>query len=103
MISLVFHTYISVLNLQTLPEIRYNRAQIKTNRVERTFGIWKRFPCLSRGMGNKLETIYNIIIAAVLHNIALILKNILPLNENLSLEFSISVDIHDQEKWQFKL
>lgn len=60
------------------PSICYNRAQLKTrNIVERTFGIWKRrFPCLSRGLGNKLSTVSNIIVAcAVLHNLSLILND----------------------------
>lgn len=62
------------------PAVRYNRAQIKTrNIVERTFGIWKRrFPCLSRGLGNNLTTVSHIIVAcAVLHNISLILNDIM--------------------------
>ncbi|CAG9109077.1 unnamed protein product [Plutella xylostella] len=65
------------------PSIRYNRAQIKTrNIVERTFGIWKRrFPCLSRGLGNKLVTVSNIIVAcAVLHNISLQLNDDMSFN-----------------------
>ncbi|XP_049870553.1 putative nuclease HARBI1 isoform X2 [Pectinophora gossypiella] len=60
------------------PTVRYNRAQIKTrNIVERTFGIWKRrFPCLQRGMGNKLTTVSNIIVAcAVLHNLSIHLND----------------------------
>nr|XP_021195845.1 putative nuclease HARBI1 isoform X1 [Helicoverpa armigera] len=73
------------------PQIRYNRAQIKTrNIVERTFGIWKRrFPCLSKGLGNKLQTVSLIIVAcAVLHNLSLIL------NDNMAL----GIDSHsDQE------
>ncbi|KAH9629150.1 hypothetical protein HF086_011773 [Spodoptera exigua] len=73
------------------PQIRYNRAQIKTrNIVERTFGIWKRrFPCLSKGLGNKLQTVSLIIVAcAVLHNLSLIL------NDNMALV----IDSHsDQE------
>ncbi|KAF9417921.1 hypothetical protein HW555_005066 [Spodoptera exigua] len=73
------------------PQIRYNGAQIKTrNIVERTFGIWKRrIPCLSKGPGNKLETVSLIIVAcAVLHNLSLIL------NDNMAL----GIDSHsDQE------
>lgn len=66
------------------PSIRYNRAQIKTrNIVERTFGIWKRrFPCLSRGLGNNLATVSHIIVAcAVLHNISLILNDVMTFSE----------------------
>lgn len=66
------------------PLLRYNRAQVKTrNVVERTFGIWKRrFPCLTKGIGNKLQTVSNIIVAcAVLHNLSLVL------NDNIELNF----------------
>ncbi|KAJ2951928.1 hypothetical protein O0L34_g4179 [Tuta absoluta] len=65
---------------QDPPSMRYNRAQIKTrNIVERTFGIWKRrFPCLKRGLGNKLTTVSNIIVACgVLHNLTLILNDVM--------------------------
>ncbi|XP_049872110.1 putative nuclease HARBI1 isoform X1 [Pectinophora gossypiella] len=67
------------------PSVRYNRAQIKTrNVVERTFGIWKRrFPCLSRGLGNKLSTVSHIIVScAVLHNLSLILNDVMVFDEN---------------------
>ncbi|CAH1997234.1 unnamed protein product [Acanthoscelides obtectus] len=59
---------------QTLPQQRYNNAQIKTrNPVERLFGVCKRrFPCLSLGMRLKLETMCEVIVAtAVLHNMCL--------------------------------
>lgn len=58
------------------------------------FGIWKRrFPCLSRGMGNKLETVCNIIVAcAGLHNIALILKDALIIDNNFPIELPIPID-----------
>ncbi|KAJ2940972.1 hypothetical protein O0L34_g10235 [Tuta absoluta] len=52
----------------------YNKVQSRTrNIVERSFGMWKRrFPCLRRGLGNKLSTVSNIIMAcAVLFNIGL--------------------------------
>ncbi|PSN53128.1 hypothetical protein C0J52_06273 [Blattella germanica] len=50
------------------------------NIVERLFGVWKRrFPCLSSGLRNKLETIPNIIVAcAVLHNISLQINDNIP-------------------------
>ena len=78
---------------QDAPSVRYNRAQIKTrNIVERTFGIWKRrFPCLSKGLGNKLPTVSYIIVAcAVLHNLSLIL------NDRMSLPENEDDDRHDQ-------
>ena len=65
----------------TSAEQMYNRIHIKTrNVVERTFGRWKRrFPCLSRGLGNKLVTVSNIIVAsAVLFNISLITNDMMP-------------------------
>lgn len=60
---------------------RYNLVQGKTRRiVERTFGVWKRrFPCLSKGLGNKLICVTTIVVAcAVLHNLSLTLDNVLP-------------------------
>lgn len=70
-----------ILNPTQPSEERYNRAHIKTrNVVERAFGMWKRrFPCLSRGLGNKIETVANIIVAcAVLHNISLTAQDTMP-------------------------
>ncbi|XP_026736278.1 putative nuclease HARBI1 [Trichoplusia ni] len=65
----------------THAEQTYNRVHVKTrNVVERTFGRWKRrFPCLSRGLGNKLTTVSNIIVAcAVLFNISLSTNDMMP-------------------------
>ncbi|XP_063899592.1 putative nuclease HARBI1 [Helicoverpa armigera] len=65
----------------THAEQTYNKVHIKTrNVVERTFGRWKRrFPCLSRGLGNKLITVSNIIVAcAVLFNISLVTNDMMP-------------------------
>lgn len=62
-----------LLNLETAAERKFNQAQIKTRGIiERTFGIWKRrFPILSLGIRNKLETAQSIIVGtAVIHNIA---------------------------------
>lgn len=59
----------------------YNESQIRTrNVIERTFGLWKRrFPILSMGMRMKLNTVQNVIVAcAVLHNIAIDGRDILP-------------------------
>lgn len=59
-------------------EERYNKAQIKTrNSVERLFGIWKRrFPCLNKRLGNKIQNVPPIIVAcAVLHNLAIKFKD----------------------------
>ncbi|XP_060524763.1 putative nuclease HARBI1 [Cylas formicarius] len=55
-------------------EILYNSSQIRTrNVVERLFGVWKRrFPCLAKGLGTKLETTCVIVVAcAVLYNIGI--------------------------------
>jgi len=51
--------------------------------VERTFGIWKRrFPCLSRGLTNKLICSTTIVVAcALLHNFSLIFNDVLPEEE----------------------
>lgn len=45
-----------------------------------TFGVWKRrFPCLMRGLTNKLISSTSIVMAcAVLHNLSLRYDNILP-------------------------
>lgn len=62
-----------ISNPRNNTEQYFNDCQIQTRTiVERTFGIWKRkFPILSAGMRNKLETCQNIIIAtAIIHNIA---------------------------------
>lgn len=86
-------------------DVRYNTSQIKTrNTVERLFGVWKRrFPCLTRTMGNKLETVSVIIVAcAVLYNIGIKIKdgygdeNDLPLQENIQDE----PDINEVENMQ---
>lgn len=71
-----------LLNPITESEIRYNRAQIRTrNIVERLFGLLKRrFPCLSRTLANKPDTICTIIVAcSVLHNICIKLRDEVPL------------------------
>lgn len=53
--------------------------------VERTFGIWKRrFPCLSRGLSNKLICSTTIVVAcATLHNLSLIFNDLLPEEEEI--------------------
>lgn len=50
----------------------YNEAQIRTrNCIERTNGVWKRFPVLALGINVKLSMVESIIVAtAVPHNIA---------------------------------
>ncbi|XP_035715090.1 putative nuclease HARBI1 [Folsomia candida] len=61
-----------LLRPTTVPEKRYNRAQIKTrNLIERAFGVWKRkFPCL-KFMRLKMKTVLIVIVAtAVMHNIS---------------------------------
>lgn len=59
----------------------YNESHIRTrNVIERTFGVIKRrFPVLSLGMRVKLRTVKMIIVAcAVLHNIAVDEKELVP-------------------------
>lgn len=61
-----------VVDPQTVPQQRYNNAQIRTrNPIERLFGVWKRrFPCLSLGMRLSPQKTCEVIVAtAVLHNI----------------------------------
>ncbi|XP_071580307.1 putative nuclease HARBI1 isoform X2 [Temnothorax nylanderi] len=68
-------------NPQNEEEQRYNEIQSRTRMVvERTFGTWKRrFPCLSRGLSLKLLTCTGVVSAcAVLHNLSLHFKDILP-------------------------
>lgn len=90
----------------THAEQKYNRVPIKKrNVVERTFGRWKRrclarCPCISRGLGKKLITVSNIIVAcAVLFNISLITNDMMPLykdeNDVNEEEFNIESDCSD--------
>lgn len=70
-----------IANPITDAEITYNLIHGRTRQiVERTFGIWKRrFPCLFKGLSNKLICSTTIIMAcAVLHNLSLRYDNILP-------------------------
>ncbi|CAH2099346.1 unnamed protein product [Euphydryas editha] len=73
-------------------EENYNRAHITTrNTIERCFGVWKRrFPCLYKGITlRKTTTILNVIVAtAVLHNIAIEMKEEQPL-QDLSVDFDL--------------
>ncbi|KAH9637956.1 hypothetical protein HF086_016382, partial [Spodoptera exigua] len=68
----------------------YNRSHIRTrNTIERCFGLWKRrFPCLQVGMGIKMDTVVAVICAcATLHNIALLVDDLLPINwDNIHVE-----------------
>lgn len=70
-----------ITNPLTDADVTYNIIHGKTRRiVERTFGVWKRrFPCLSKGLTNKLICFTTIVMAcAVLHNLSLQYDNILP-------------------------
>ena len=61
----------------TVPRERYNYSLKRTrSSVERMFGLWKkRFPCLSKGLGIDIDTTMMVIMAtAVLHNIAIMLR-----------------------------
>ncbi|XP_025154426.1 putative nuclease HARBI1 [Harpegnathos saltator] len=78
----------------------YNVLHGRTRQiVERTFGIWKRrFPCLSRGLSNKLIGSTTIVVAcAVLHNMSLIFNNMLPEEE---VEENNEIEIPIEPHWQ---
>lgn len=70
-----------ILNPVSPVQDLFNTAQIRTrNVVERTFGIWKRrFPVLSVGLRNKIQSIQTIIVATtILQNIAQDQQDFLP-------------------------
>ncbi|XP_031329103.1 putative nuclease HARBI1 [Photinus pyralis] len=77
-----------LLNPISREESLYNEAHIRTqNTIERLFGVWKRrFPVLAYGLRCKVETTLTIITAtAVLHNIALDMKeDVPPIPENIN-------------------
>ncbi|XP_049824700.1 putative nuclease HARBI1 [Aethina tumida] len=80
---------------RTPREIRYSRAHIRTrNTVERLFGVLKRkFSCLSKKLGNKIETSCSIIVAcAILYNIAIIHQR--DVIDDLD---DMNVDIHNDD------
>lgn len=85
---------ITPLNNPATPvEHLFNEAQIRTrNPIERCFGIWKRrFPILAFGIRLKLYKVEAIVVAcAVLHNIAILLNEELPL---LSAEEEAAIDL----------
>lgn len=76
-----------VNNPQNATEERYNIAHNRArNIVERAFGIWKRFPCLKKDLGNNLTTVSNIIITcAILHYIDLQINDEIPENNEIEL------------------
>ncbi|XP_020297170.1 putative nuclease HARBI1, partial [Pseudomyrmex gracilis] len=91
-----------IQNPQTDEEITYNLLHKRTRQiVERTFGIWKRrFPCLSRGLTNKLICSTTIVVAtAVLHNLSLIFNDVLP-EEKLPENIEIEEMPIDEPNWQ---
>ncbi|KAG8234748.1 hypothetical protein J437_LFUL009987 [Ladona fulva] len=61
------------LSARTPNEQQYNSSHIGSrNTIERCFGVLKRrFPCLSHGLRLRLETTVTVIVAFVLHKIAL--------------------------------
>lgn len=91
-------------NPQTEAEKKFQRAQIKTrNVIERIFGILKRrFPALSLGFRTKISTtLVAIVSAAVLHNLAIDLKD--PFNDFELMDLGIieqlpQLDQHDQRR-----
>ncbi|XP_017468241.1 PREDICTED: putative nuclease HARBI1 isoform X3 [Rhagoletis zephyria] len=65
------------INTRTPAERLFNEAHIRTrNVIERCFGVWKRrFPVLGIGMRCRIPLVQDIIVAAaVLHNIAIDMK-----------------------------
>lgn len=68
----------------------YNQAHIRTrNSIERLIGVWKRrFPILAYGFRCKLENVMTCIVAtAVLHNIAVAMREELPpLPEDMNID-----------------
>ncbi|KAJ8705242.1 hypothetical protein PYW07_011069 [Mythimna separata] len=87
------YLFTPLLNVSTPQEERYNRSHIRTrNTIERCFGLWKqRFRCLLRGMFGDIETAKKTIVAcAVLHNIAIDMREDLFPGENDSAEQTIS-------------
>lgn len=69
----------------TPAENLYNESIIRTrNVVERQYGVWKRrFPILSQGIRLEVETAMTVIVAtAVLHNIAIDMKEDIPQHWN---------------------
>lgn len=73
-------------NTNTRPENLYNESIIRTrNVVERQYGVWKRrFPILSQGIRLRVETAMTVIVAtAVLHNIAIEMKEDIPQQWNI--------------------
>jgi len=74
-----------LLNPLTRAENLYQESQIRTrNVVERSYGVWKRrFPVLSLGIRLDLSKVEAIIVAtAVLHNIAILQKEKIPVTTN---------------------
>lgn len=79
----------------------YNVLHRRTRQVvERTFGMWKRrFPCLSRGLTNKLICSTIVVTAcAVLHNLSLIFNDTLPEEEDV--EENNEMEIFVEPHWQ---
>lgn len=77
-----------MLNPTTPKEEAYNHAHIRTrNTIERCFGVWKaRFRCLQNGFRTCLENTKMYLVAlAVLHNIAIELKEEEFSNEDIDL------------------
>ncbi|GJQ74873.1 hypothetical protein Trydic_g21709 [Trypoxylus dichotomus] len=80
---------------RTTAENLYNESIIRTrNVIERQYGVWKRrFPILQFGMRLNLDRVIAIVVAtAVLHNIAIHMKDTLP-NE----EADFVVDDHEEQ------
>ncbi|XP_045453625.1 putative nuclease HARBI1 [Melitaea cinxia] len=82
----------------TRGEKLYQESQIRTrNVIERAFGIWKRrFPILSKGINVKLKRVPGIIIAtAVLHNIAILQKDLIPPPEGREEPYTLEMPVNN--------
>lgn len=84
----------------TRQELRYNRSHKTTrNSIERVYGIWKRrFPCLSMGLRTHTQRTLTIIVAtAVLHNIAVQIKDLQPPDDIALKDFLEQQKIHNYQ------
>lgn len=84
-----------IANTATDEERMFNNIHTRTRQiVERTFRVWKRrFPCLSRGLTTNLCSTTTIVACAVLHNMSLIIRDVLPEDDDKDNESNIEVPV----------